>query len=216
MMRRLFFVCVCFLCVGLGGWQLQRLAWKKNLIEERERRFHLLLPRSLADASENAFFRIRLRGVFHHERETFLQGRRQENLWGADVITPFRLTTGEEILVHRGWVSLDEKKILPRPKGWLLIEGILTPIPQFTFWKPANVPSKGEWYWIDPKALSPKGFQKIYLIAQSPSVPVLRMVEALPPLPERHLGYALTWFALAFFAFFFAFPPAPFFFSRPK
>jgi cytochrome oxidase assembly protein ShyY1 len=97
-----------------------------------------------------------------------------------------------------------------------LIEGILTPIPQSTFWKPANIPSKGEWYWIDPRALSPQGFQKIYLIAQSPLVPVLRMVEALPPLPERHLGYAVTWFALAFFAFFFAFPPASFFFSRSK
>lgn len=205
---------VIALLIGLGVWQLQRLAWKNELIAEMQARMDppaMALPEPLpADLDGLRFQRVELTGRYRHDRELYRKAQPLKNTRGAHVITPMELADGRQILVNRGWVPLTKlepaKRPDSQPEGELTIDAIVRRggWDGFSWLRPANEPAANTWLWMDLPRMAE---------AAELSTPVTRIyvdaVEGATPgqwpiggqtrvnLRNDHLNYALTWFALA-------------------
>mmetsp|Transcript_62296 Transcript_62296/g.148724 ORF Transcript_62296/g.148724 Transcript_62296/m.148724 type:complete len:491 (+) Transcript_62296:57-1529(+) len=123
----------------LGFWQLQRMEWKRDLIEKRQTR--LDMPRLVVSGSpfpwkdEVADWEYRIvevRGVFDHTREIKVGPRPGMNCDGEsnagyNVVTPLRLEDGSSILINRGHVPHDKIDPAARPEvpAWVRVRGVL-------------------------------------------------------------------------------------------
>lgn len=202
------------LMTGLGLWQLQRLAWKLDLIHKLDAR-RIAKPLDwpaarvkIAAGEDIEYLRVRVAGRFLHDEERHLYATGSET-WGWQVITPLEIAPGEVILVNRGFVPDAEKERTKRraglPLGTVEITGLLRRPPAYKPWaSPDNEPARNRWYWLDLPALA----STIPAPSQPWTGSVSLEAEATPGAPtpnggitrldlaNRHLEYALTWFAL--------------------
>ncbi len=196
--------------VGLSFWQIERLQWKEGLIAEREARIAAAplarLPAG-ADLGAAEYRRIRLAGVFRHDREFYAPARSQNGNVGLWVLTPFQIADGDLILVNRGWVPAERADPKSRAEGLIAgpieIEGILR-LPQKRSWpQPENEPEKNRWFYIAPQeieAFAGIGLRRdLYLDAVKSDVPGGFPIggQTRIALPNDHLQYAITWGVLA-------------------
>jgi surfeit locus 1 family protein len=163
----------------LGTWQLQRLQWKVDLIDElREKleREPIVLPRqvkydkneyiqlvtwlisvySLGAIPEFIFRKVVLKGKWDHEHTMLLGPRVREGKQGYHVITPLVRTDGSTVLVDRGFVSKDviNKGAFGRDGAEVEVLGMLRTSQSRNSFTPNNNSQKGEWYWADVDAMS--------------------------------------------------------------
>ena len=199
--------------IALGSWQIQRKGEKEALIALLEARMEAPatpLPRNLDPLSDVVFLRVRTEGFFLHDKEVRLANRLFEKQMGFHVITPLRLMDGRTLLVDRGWVPVDTQRSAPGvsdwPEGNLTIEGILRQggFGGPSFLQPENSPAEGLYLWPDLETMVAAGrlerpITTLYLVqvgdASSGTYPIARGLAV--DLPNDHLQYALTWFALA-------------------
>jgi surfeit locus 1 family protein len=207
----LFTVPAVLLMLGLAVWQVQRLHWKTALIAERTERIHAAavpLPGPGDDLAAAEYRRVALTGSFLHDKEMYLAARSLRGNPGYHVVTPFRLADGTTAMVDRGWIPLQRKEPASRAAGQVAgtvtLDGVIRrPAPQ-AWMVPDNEPGKNVWFWVDLPAMAR------WAGIAGPLAPVL--VDAGPAanpgglpiggqtrveLPNDHLQYALTWFALA-------------------
>lgn len=202
------------LLVGLGTWQLQRKAWKEDLIAQITARVHQP-PVAFAELEKRPtgtleYARARVHGTFRHDREQLLWEPDPRLGPGYHVYTPLRLDDGRFILVNRGYVTEAKKAPSSRPdaqvKGEVDVVGLLRePVARGMFSPDRG--ADGVWYWRDLD-----GITKAALGADAgKAVPYALDAEATPAnpggwpqggvtrltLPNRHLEYALTWYGLA-------------------
>jgi surfeit locus 1 family protein len=200
--------------LGLGTWQLQRLQWKQELIAERESRSQgpaVPLPADLGDPSALAYTRVALTGHFLNNRELYFGAKTHRGAVGLHVVTPFVLSDGRSILVDRGWVPLNwgdpETRLPAQIFGEVTIEAILRPggWAGFGFTRPANDPVKNLWLWPDLPAMAAQaGLDTAVTAVYAVALPMPEQDSELPialepqiDLPNNHLSYAITWYALA-------------------
>lgn len=202
--------------VSLGNWQMERMAWKADLIKLVNERvaspaisFKELVQRS-PKLEDVRFQPVRLRGTFDHseERHYFLPYKGKV---GWHIITPFILETGEIVLVDRGFVPDALKEAKERPKGLITglqeIEGLVRLSEERNYFSPLNDVRQNKWYVRDLKELY--GSLKMSEGGQSawPFMVDQKRVGTSGewPLPgvtkvtftDKHFGYALTWYGLA-------------------
>jgi len=207
-------VIVVGVLIGLGVWQLERRAWKWNLIETRTSRI-AADPVALPPAADlkapglkkMEYRRVTLRGRFLHDREMLLSGRSWGGRLGYYVITPLTLRGGGAVLVNRGWVPLDRKDPKSRTQGQaegeIALAGHLRAQPPKGTFSPNNDPAKNFWFQIDIAQMGKHaglGDVRPFFIQAgepAPSGGLPRPVPVRIDLPNDHLKYALTWFALA-------------------
>jgi surfeit locus 1 family protein len=204
----------CAILIALGTWQVQRLAWKTDLIATMDARL-ALPPANLSDllaaGTPEDFRPVRVNGTFLHDHEMYLAARSYQSQLGYHVVTPLLLDGGgpgsQAVLVDRGWVPVDRQKPESRAAGQLpgkvTVEGILRlPAKPGTF-TPDNRPDQNMWYWPDLPAMGAHAG-----LAQVAPVLIEAGPEANPGglpiggqtrvnLPNDHLQYAITWYALA-------------------
>jgi surfeit locus 1 family protein len=206
------------LLVALGIWQLQRLAWKEAMIAHIESRAHapaasLPLPAAWPKLSpEDYDYRhVGLVGTFEHDKEALIF-RGAPNAKGVEgpgylVLTPLRLATGGYVIVNRGYVSLDRKDPATRASGQIGGEARLTglmrpPEPRNPF-TPDDNPEKGQYFTRDPALIAAHfglaDAAPFTIDADDRPVPGgwPRGGATVTQIPNNHLSYALTWFALA-------------------
>lgn len=200
------------LALALGAWQVQRLVWKNGLIADRQAKSRAAPLPSLPEtfvAAEHEFRRVAVTGRFLHEKELYLGARSMKGNPGYQVVTPFLVAGREDrpVLVNRGWVPLAEKAPSRRPHGQVAgtvtVEGYLrAPAPRGWF-TPDNEPARNFWFYVDPPAMAAAaGLAHVapFLIEAGPApnpggFPIGGQTRI--DLPNDHLQYALTWFALA-------------------
>ncbi|HUT51211.1 MAG TPA: SURF1 family protein [Alphaproteobacteria bacterium] len=195
--------------VGLGAWQVERRAWKADLIETRRTRIAspaAALPPA-PDLSKTEYRRVRLRGRFLHGREMYLSGRSWRGRLGYHVVTPMALSAGGAVLVNRGWIPLGRKDPTSRQAGQingeLSIIGYLRAQPRKGRFSPDNAPDKNFWFQIDLPAMAAhaklKDTRTYYVQAAEPAPPGgwPKPAPIRVNLPNDHLKYAITWFVLA-------------------
>jgi surfeit locus 1 family protein len=197
----------------MGFWQLERLAWKESLIDQRAAALAaepVLLQDVEAEPTNAGFRRVFVTGRFLHDQEIFLQNRNRNGKRGLEVITPLRRVAeegGGVVLVNRGWLPLEKQELSRRggklPTDTVKISGIARKgvIGRNAF-TPANNPEKSLWYAYDPVEMArSKGFQVPPLIIE---INIANTPGSFPmsglnhyELKNNHLSYALTWFSLA-------------------
>lgn len=204
---------------GLGTWQLQRLAWKQNLVamvEARSQAPAVPLPPEAAWPAlvreSDEYRKVTLAGRFDHDREvqvfTSLQDERFDVSGpGWWVMTPLMREDGTAVLVNRGFVPYEFRDPATRAaahvEGDVEITGLLRLPEEGNIFTPDNKPGSRTWYVRDPLAIAAaEGIDRV--------APFFVDADATPNpggLPQGgatrvafrndHLGYAITWFGLA-------------------
>lgn len=204
--------------VGLGSWQVERKAWKEGLLGAIAERAHeapgAIVPEAAWpgwDAAGDEFRRVRLSGVFLHDREIALHGlaekRRGEALQGFYVFTPLRLADGATVMVNRGFVPTDLRDPARRADGQtggtVEVTGLVRAPERRGAFVPENDPAKAEWFVRDLGRMVEAGRLEraapFYVDADGSPNPGgwPRGGQTQLTLPNNHLGYAITWFGLA-------------------
>jgi surfeit locus 1 family protein len=203
---------IVLICLGLAVWQLQRLAWKEGLIAAR--RIALAAPatappQSLAEARKLEFHHIVAAGVFLNDGEIYLHAISADGRQGYDVLTPLQQAGGQVVFVDRGFVPTELRDPGRRQAGQLQgtvrVNGVLRLPPggRPNWFLPDNDPQRNHWFWVDlPAMAAADGLAHVapyYLAADATPNPGGWPEGGVKPpdLPNNHLQYAITWFALA-------------------
>jgi surfeit locus 1 family protein len=201
--------------LGLGTWQLRRLAWKSDLIAMAEARVHappVPLSEALAQRTrgENPEYRhVRLEGRLRHDLVRYLYAAEHGD-WGWDVVTPMELPDGGVILVNRGYIphalrDSGQRDRLEAESG-VALTGLIRLDPGAKPWYlPLSDAQRRNWYWPEIEAMLhsayPAGAKAITMIyvdadpvqaGQPPAGGATRLTFS-----NRHLEYAVTWYLLA-------------------
>lgn len=199
--------------VGLGVWQLKRLAWKEGLIaqiDERAKAAPQALPPSSTwprlKPADYEYRHVRVDGVFANDKET-LVFRGTEDGPGYLVVTPLRLPDGDTVLVNRGFVPVDlkdhEERAAGDLKGPVHLSGLMRSPESRNIFTPPDDPAKGVFFTRDPTNIAAHlrlaDAAPFTIDADSAPVPGgwPRGGMTQLTLPNNHLSYALTWFGLA-------------------
>lgn len=200
--------------LGLGFWQVERLAWKTELIAElraRAAESALELP-PVFPAEDLQYRRVRLTGSFLPGKLLRSAPRNLNKRPGVYVYAPFVLTDGRTILVELGWLPLaaSESGTGALPQGPQDFEAILLRDGwRGSDWlKPANDPAKNVWHYVDTLAMAGAAgldmpVTELYAVAPPGALAPDLLGGDLRPrqpgldIPDNHLEYAITWFALA-------------------
>ena len=197
--------------IMLGLWQLDRLAWKTELIDSFNARANataILPPNPEADLSQLEFHNLALSGRLMHDRELYLTGRTYEGNAGFHVVTPFRTDQDKIIFVNRGWVSEayrePETRLFSVKDEQVSLRAVLRLPQQKGYFVPENEPENGFWFTLKPLEMAK--FHKLDQAVTTYYVDQIRTSEVLT-LPiaaeidievrNTHLNYALTWFGVA-------------------
>jgi len=114
--------------LSLGVWQVQRLQWKRGLLEDRDRKLKAPpfdmddapIIEDEIDAQEFEYMKVRLNGELDTSKVAYLGPRSPQahvpaamklgkTVTGYHVIQPMTLKTGRRILVNRGWILRDDR-----------------------------------------------------------------------------------------------------------
>ena len=93
---------------GLGTWQLYRLEWKKDLINEIKIGLSSTPIKYSANQIKN-YQRVILSGEYNFEDQIYLYSLNNKGQPGLDVITPFKTLDQQNILINRGWIKKEFK-----------------------------------------------------------------------------------------------------------
>jgi surfeit locus 1 family protein len=205
---------VCVL-IALGVWQLERKTWKEDLIAAIKARVtqapqdlppHIDWPRlrPAADEYRRVTFEANfLKGqAFVYSAGSAL--RPDVKGTGYWVFAPARIVGGDVVVVNRGFVPLDRREAGNSvPQGAVDIVGIMRwPERSGTFTPAADLKEK-VWYLRDPQAMAQaEGWGPVapFYVDQESPVPAGGLPlpgKVVVNLPDNHLQYAITWFALA-------------------
>lgn len=197
--------------IGLGTWQLQRRVEKHALLDQiasRQNAPPAPIEILLATGDYAAHRPAIAQGTFEHASESYVYAPRPNEgsaRPGFKVITPLRLASGGLILVDRGWV--DERHKLPESRktgqseGETEIEGRLRPSSRPSTFTPPPDAASSTFYQRDSQAIA-KALE--LELASALILEATTRVEGGPEplaselvIPDNHLQYAITWFALA-------------------
>lgn len=197
--------------LGLGTWQMQRLAWKEDIIARREAGLAASpvdLQSKIDDWQSLDFKTVRLRGRFHHDLEQLFGVKARNNVLGYHVLTPLTRPDGQTFLVDRGWVPADKTHPASRREGQQDGTVSLSGIARYRLddqpgpFTPSNDPKSGHWYHYDIAAMETAlGIDLLPLVIEADATP---NPGGLPiggltqiTLTNNHLQYATTWYGLA-------------------
>jgi surfeit locus 1 family protein len=199
--------------IGLGFWQLSRAEEKTALLalyEARRSAAALDSPAALLDPSANrdpAYRRVHLRGRFDAGHSLLLDNSIRAGQVGIEVLQPFYDQDSDLwLLVNRGWLPWPDRRspvTFSTPAGEVSLNAwVYVPLGR-TFQLQADQPSSR---WprlvtrIQPeplwRELGRTGMSYELRLEPGPGSfrvdwPIVAMA------PEKHLGYAVQWFALA-------------------
>jgi len=205
--------------IALGTWQLERKAWKEDLIATLGSRLsappaHLPARErwQRLDAAKDEFTRVEFPATFVPGEEAFVYSSgsglrpdvKEPGYW---VFSPARLSGGSLVVVNRGFVpeGRQDAKTRPdgEPDGVVDIVGVMRwPEPRGTF-TPNDEPARSLWFARDPAAMAKaKSWGTIapfYIDQEAPAAPggLPRVGPLKASLPNNHLQYAITWYGLA-------------------
>ena len=193
---------------GLGIWQLQRANWKAELMEAHRNAPELPLAEAIEQSAN--FAEVTARGRYLADRTLFLDNQVHQGQLGVHVYTPFHSDGAPLVLINRGWIPL------PRPRGEL--QAPATPEEIIELNGRLRQPPRPGLYLGEPEDLDPQSWPQLVTYLDTDKVSaaleqeVATSVVQLDPGsdhgfeahnwpvvnfgPERHLGYAWTWFTM--------------------
>ena len=192
--------------LGLGTWQVKRLAWKQGLlaqIDAAEQR-----PAVPLGDSPPPFAKVAAEG---HPRPDLaarygadVRDTNAGPVSGAQLIVPLERAGAPPLLVVLGWVA-DRAALPTLPTGdHVAVTGYVRPAEHPHWFAAPDDPAGRRFYTLDPAAIGAAlGLPDVApftLVALGPPPPDGRTpipAEHLPRPPNNHLQYAITWYGLA-------------------
>lgn len=189
----------CAILIGLGTWQLQRLAWKQGILAQISARLTdtpVALP-AAPDPVADKYLPVTATGRFTGPEITVLTSVREAGA-GYRVVAAFQTDDGRMIMVDRGFLPEDQRA-QPRSVSAARITGTLHWPAETDSFTPPPDEGRAIWFARDVPAMA----------AVMRTEPVLIVARAdtgdgITPLPvdtvgipNNHLNYARTWFSLA-------------------
>ena len=207
--------------IGLGVWQLKRLAWKTQLLATIAERTTAppqpIPPEDLwnsLDPADYAYRHVVLTGTYEHDRESHVfrplapgDNKGPYSGVGDLVLTPLRLASGATVIVNRGFVPEDRIDPATRAPGQIggevTVTGLMREAESRSIFTPADDPGRGTWFTRDPAAMAAywhlERAAPFTVDADASPVPggLPQGGETVMAIPNNHFSYALTWFGLA-------------------
>lgn len=205
--------------IALGTWQLQRKAWKEQLIATLTERLAappapLPAPSKwpTLDRAGDEYRRVKFSAQFEPGKDALLFAtmsafRPDVPGLGFWIFTPARLADGGVVVVNRGFVptKLAESgvELDDRDSGMVEITGAMR-WPEARHWfTPGDDPAKNIWYVRDPTMLAAAkvwGPVAPFYVEQESPVPPSGWPQPgkiVVNLPNNHMQYVVTWYGLA-------------------
>jgi surfeit locus 1 family protein len=205
--------------IALGVWQLERRAWKLDLIQRVESRIHappVAAPGPAAwssiTAARDEYRHVEVSGRYLPEADTRVQAVTAIGA-GYWLLTPLQGRDGSIVLVNRGFVAPDWAPDPLRESAGnsdIRVTGLLRLTEPGGGFLRNNVPAEDRWYSRDVQAIAAAhGLLRVapYFIdaaaAESDRNTAGSGVDGpvggltVVRFRNQHLQYALTWFALA-------------------
>lgn len=204
--------------LSLGKWQLDRLAWKDDLISKISSRTAAAPaappPESAwpaMDVHADEYSHVRLTGRFDFSKQVLVHVNAPKEHGvvraGYVTLTPMTLADGSVVLVNRGFVPLEMRSSLAavdaRTPEDATVTGLLRASQKRESFVPEDDPAKGEWFTRDISAIAAaKQLKRVapFIVdadAAGTYTEGPRGGLTVISFPNRHLEYALTWFGLA-------------------
>ncbi len=201
------------LLLGLGTWQMQRAEFKRTIVADYEARSTALavaLPIGIDDYAELRYAPVTAQGAYDGEHQFLLDNQVRSGRVGYHVMTPLKLAGVEAaVLVDRGWVAQGlTRQLVPDVSVDSRVRRILGSV---------YVPF-GDGFRIGVMDADSVSWPRVVvyvdfgLMAERLGYALLPVIIRLDPSddngyargwtplpmgPERHLGYAVQWYALA-------------------
>jgi surfeit locus 1 family protein len=182
--------------LALGVWQLQRLAWKNEVVALIDARMAAApgpVPVETTEA-DHEYLLVRLSGrVEPGELHVLTTGRGV----GYRVIAPLLLGDGRRVLLDRGFVA-DTAKDASRPLGPVEVEGALLWPDETDGFTPAPDIERNIWFAREVDAMAAAlETEPVLVVASKLSLEGSAPVPVVAAVRNSHLEYAITWFGLA-------------------
>ncbi|MFW1677273.1 SURF1 family protein [Pontibacter sp. JAM-7] len=194
--------------IGLGCWQLQRATEKQQLIDSMQQAEPMAFLPPLQTLSSGQYQPVRLTGLLDPQRYFLLDNRTRDGKVGYEIIGVFQpRQEALLVLVNLGWlvapVSRDNLPQVVLPREEVEISMLVKATDKQLL--------LAEDHWSEgwPKRIQTLDFNLVQRFVSQPlwqaearaQAPVVSELDIrwnlnLVP-PERHLGYAVQWFALA-------------------
>lgn len=193
--------------LGLGRWQIARMHEKEALLASFDNAAGA--ASELPQEGGADFAHVQVTGRYDGTRQILLDSMTHEGQAGFQVLTPLRREGGGTLLVNRGWVPggalRSELPDVSVEGGIRTVIGRLQELPRPGIRMGNSVGSTMGWPRLmnyprieDVRAALAQDVDErvILLDANQPDGYVREWRPSTFP-PERHLGYAVTWFAMA-------------------
>lgn len=209
----LVFVMVLMALLGLGDWQMQRAGEKQALVDNklaRQAAAPLDLNRQTVDQQLDRFRPAKVIGRYVEGQQWLLDNRLYQGQPGYHVFSLLQLQDGRQVLINRGWVAVGATREflpqLPLPAGENVLTGHLDR-PESVGMVMGEPPLESIEKKVLLQSLDMAALAQARQLQLAPLSLVLGAGQAgslqydWAPVetisPEKHLGYAVQWFALA-------------------
>jgi cytochrome oxidase assembly protein ShyY1 len=211
----LFAVTAVVLFLALGTWQVERKAWKENLIRTMNERISAApidLPARAAwpqlDAAQDEFRHVRFSATFVPETGTLVYAdvpASHGDTPGYWVFALARTQNGDNIVVNRGFVPDTRKDVMQEaaPSGKVAMLGVMRWPQAPGYFTPKDDPDHNLWFARGHLAIAASNgwgdVAPFYVDLESPAPPGGLPSPGMPTVALRneHLQYAITWYGLA-------------------
>jgi surfeit locus 1 family protein len=197
------------LLLTLGAWQLQRADEKSALLASQEARRQAPAQPigELERSADPAFQRVLLRGYFDAEHSLLLDNRTRDGRVGVELLQPFYdQPSGLWLLLNRGWLPWPDRRTpvsFSTPDGALQLQAWIYVAPGESFQLQADQPGNA-WPQLLTRVDAGALWRQLgragwpYELRLLPGPAAYQADWAVVAMgPEKHLGYAVQWFALA-------------------
>jgi surfeit locus 1 family protein len=163
---------------------------------------------SASDVAEGnmLYRRVRVTGAFAPEHTIYLDNRLRHHVPGFEIVTPLRIGESDRfVAVNRGWVagtaSRDRLPEVRTPDGQVTVEGTVVPAQRVYQWEQSGAEGK---VWLSfslDRLRKERGIDLQPILVQQESAlddALERMWERPDTGRDKHLAYAVQWFAMAF------------------
>ncbi|PCD77854.1 SURF1 family protein [Pseudothioclava arenosa] len=192
----------CAILLWLGFWQLDRLEWKRAMLDEIEARISgapVELPPEGTDTRELKYTPVVLVGATTGQEVLVLSGQKGVGA-GYQVISAFETGEGRRVLVDRGFLP-EATRMGDRPATAMIVTGNLHWPEEADSFTPPPDPKTGIHFARDVPAIAAHmGTEPILIVAariEGDTQGVTPQPIAITGIPNDHLNYAITWFSLA-------------------
>ena len=194
--------------LSLSAWQIKRLNWKNDLIQQRVSMFEgePKLLRELKKPSEYEFQKVFVKGKLLNDFEFYMPALSKNGNNGFHILVPIKVSTNKFLIYNTGWVPLLNKDPQVRKENIVNEEKSFLAVIRLPgrkgYFQPENDPIKNFWFFVEPDLMEKQlkfELEKTFYLEASENGPNGYPLgnQTRIYLRNNHFQYALTWFFIA-------------------